>query len=156
VKALLISCCCFVDVLQLSHEYRKAEPGMFNLLFGGERFWQAAAVREAVSCTDMESLVERLLYCCLSAKACVVIPPPRAGPPANLPCQHTCCRCLLLWFPAAYGFPVGLSMCVINGASLFTSNIAYMMAAYIQRKSSAAQGLYVIVLSYFMNFAGRC
>jgi formate/nitrite transporter FocA (FNT family) len=45
-------------------------------------------------------------------------------------------------------------MCVINGASLFTSNIAYMMAAYIQRKSSAAQGLYVILLSYFMNFAG--
>jgi hypothetical protein len=57
-KALLISCCCLVDALQLSHEYRKAEPGMFNLLFGGERFWQAAAVREAVSCTDMELLVE--------------------------------------------------------------------------------------------------
>jgi formate/nitrite transporter FocA (FNT family) len=45
-------------------------------------------------------------------------------------------------------------MCVINGASLFTSNIAYMMAAYIQRKSTAVQGLYVIWLSYFMNFAG--
>jgi hypothetical protein len=34
VKTLLISCCCLVDVLQLSPEYRKAEPGMFNLLFG--------------------------------------------------------------------------------------------------------------------------
>jgi hypothetical protein len=29
------SCC-----LQLSSEYRKAEPGMFNLLFGGERLLQ--------------------------------------------------------------------------------------------------------------------
>jgi hypothetical protein len=45
-------------------------------------------------------------------------------------------------------------MCVINGASLFTSNIAYMAAAYIQRKSSAGQGLFVLLLSYFMNLAG--
>jgi formate/nitrite transporter FocA (FNT family) len=52
------------------------------------------------------------------------------------------------------GFPVGLSMCVINGASLFTSNIAYMAAACIQRKSSAGQGLFVLLLSYFMNLAG--
>jgi formate/nitrite transporter FocA (FNT family) len=55
----------------------------------------------------------------------------------------------------AAGFPVGLSMCVINGASLFTSNIAYMMAACIQRKSNAGQGVYVLLLSYFMNLAGE-
>jgi formate/nitrite transporter FocA (FNT family) len=45
-------------------------------------------------------------------------------------------------------------MCVINGASLFTSNIAYMAAACIQRKSSAGQGVFVLLLSYFMNLAG--
>ncbi|WIA42545.1 hypothetical protein OEZ86_008527 [Tetradesmus obliquus] len=79
---------CMLAAGQLSPEYRKAEPGMFNLLFG------------------------------------------------------------------AYGFPVGLSMCVINGASLFTSNIAYMAAACIQRKASAGQGLFVLLWSYFMNLAG--
>ncbi|WIA42546.1 hypothetical protein OEZ86_008528 [Tetradesmus obliquus] len=79
---------CMIAAGQLSPEYRKAEPGMFNLLFG------------------------------------------------------------------AYGFPVGLTMCVINGASLFTSNIAYMAAAVIQRKSSAGQALWIIWLSYFTNLAG--
>eukprot|EP00882_Tetradesmus_deserticola_P012507 GHRQ01013258.1.p1 GENE.GHRQ01013258.1~~GHRQ01013258.1.p1 ORF type:complete len:321 (+),score=89.51 GHRQ01013258.1:640-1602(+) len=79
---------CMLAAGQLSPDYRKAEPGMFNLLFG------------------------------------------------------------------AYGFPVGLSMCVINGASLFTSNIAYMAAGCIQRKASVTQGLYIIVLSYFTNLAG--
>lgn len=47
-------------------------------------------------------------------------------------------------------------MCVINGASLFTSNIAYMAAAFIQRKSSAGQALWIIWLSYFTNLAGGC
>lgn len=55
----------------------------------------------------------------------------------------------------AYGFPVGLSMCVINGASLFTSNIAYMMAAFMERKSTAWQSLRVVWLSYFSNLVGR-
>lgn len=54
----------------------------------------------------------------------------------------------------AYGFPVGLSMCVINGASLFTSNIAYMMAAFIERKSTGLQALWVVWLSYFSNLVG--
>jgi formate/nitrite transporter FocA (FNT family) len=49
---------------------------------------------------------------------------------------------------------VGLTMCVINGASLFTSNIAYMAAAFIQRKSSAGQALWIVWLSYFTNLAG--
>jgi hypothetical protein len=93
---LIISMFCLPFVLwrcptggvQLSHDYRKAEPGMFNLLFG------------------------------------------------------------------AYGFPVGLSMCVINGASLFTSNIAYMMAAFMERKVSGPRCLWVVGLSYFSNLAG--
>jgi formate/nitrite transporter FocA (FNT family) len=55
----------------------------------------------------------------------------------------------------AYGFPVGLSMCVINGASLFTSNIAYMMASFMERKSTAWQSLRVVWLSYFSNLVGR-
>lgn len=54
----------------------------------------------------------------------------------------------------AYGFPVGLCMCVINGASLFTSNIAYMATAVIQRKAAAHQALRVLVMSYFANLAG--
>lgn len=54
----------------------------------------------------------------------------------------------------AYGFPVGLSLCVINGASLFTSNIAYMMAAFIERKATPLQSLWVVWLSYFSNLAG--
>lgn len=56
----------------------------------------------------------------------------------------------------AYGFPVGLSMCIINGASLFTSNIAYMTAAFVERKSSAAKALWVVWLSYFTNLVGEC
>jgi formate/nitrite transporter FocA (FNT family) len=55
----------------------------------------------------------------------------------------------------AYGFPVGLSMCVINGASLFTSNIAYMMAAFIERRSTGMQALWVVWLSYFSNLVGE-
>lgn len=55
----------------------------------------------------------------------------------------------------AYGFPVGLSMCVINGASLFTSNIAYMAAAFIERKATAAKALWVVWLSYFSNLVGE-
>lgn len=55
----------------------------------------------------------------------------------------------------AYGFPVGLSMCVINGASLFTSNIAYMMAAFIEKRSTGMQALRVVWLSYFTNLVGE-
>jgi formate/nitrite transporter FocA (FNT family) len=55
----------------------------------------------------------------------------------------------------AYGFPVGLSMCVINGASLFTSNIAYMTASFMERKSTAWQSLRVVWLSYFSNLVGK-
>lgn len=54
----------------------------------------------------------------------------------------------------AYGFPVGLAMCVINGASLFTSNIAYMSTAVIQRKAAVHQALRVLIFSYFANLAG--
>lgn len=62
------------------------------------------------------------------------------------------------WFNllfGAYGFPVGLSMCVINGASLFTSNIAYMMVAFMERKSTTLQSLWIVWLSYFTNLAGE-
>ena len=62
------------------------------------------------------------------------------------------------WFNllfGAYGFPVGLSMCVINGASLFTSNIAYMMSAFMERNSTPLQSLWVVWLSYFSNLAGK-
>eukprot|EP00878_Enallax_costatus_P003944 GHUV01004165.1.p1 GENE.GHUV01004165.1~~GHUV01004165.1.p1 ORF type:complete len:364 (+),score=79.37 GHUV01004165.1:278-1369(+) len=54
----------------------------------------------------------------------------------------------------AYGFPVGLSLCVINGASLFTSNIAYMMAAFIEKKATVWQAMWVVWLSYFTNLCG--
>ena len=74
--------------LQLSPEYRKVNPGMFNLLFG------------------------------------------------------------------AYGLLMGLSLCVINGASLFTSNIAYMMCSLMQKKSNILQMLYILILSWFTNLAG--
>lgn len=79
---------CMIAAGQLSPEYRKAEPGMFNLLFG------------------------------------------------------------------AYGFPVGLTLCVINGASLFTSNLAYMMASFIERKTTALQSIWIVLFSYFTNLCG--
>lgn len=46
-------------------------------------------------------------------------------------------------------------MCVINGASLFTSNIAYMMAAFIERRSTGMQALWVVWLSYLSNLVGE-
>lgn len=55
----------------------------------------------------------------------------------------------------AYGFPVGLSLCVINGASLFTSNIAYMVAAFIEKKATVWQAMWVVWLSYFTNLCGE-
>jgi len=88
--------------------------------------------------------------------------------PPNLPARAAC-GCLTLQINpearhenpgmfnllfGAYGFPVGLSLCVINGASLFTSNIAYMMAAFIERKATPLQSLWVVWLSYFSNLAG--
>lgn len=55
----------------------------------------------------------------------------------------------------AYGFPVGLCLVIINGASLFTSNIAYMMAAYIEGKATSLQSLWIVWLSYFTNLCGE-
>ena len=58
-------CFCLSGCLQLSPEYRKAEPGMFNLLFGGEALpclqekWYGSAV--AVVCICSCTLSDGLL-----------------------------------------------------------------------------------------------
>jgi hypothetical protein len=54
-----------------------------------------------------------------------------------------------------FGFPFGLTITVLNGASLFTSNVAYMMAAFIERKSSAWGALRIVALSWVTNFMGE-
>ncbi|WIA35447.1 hypothetical protein OEZ86_003887 [Tetradesmus obliquus] len=54
----------------------------------------------------------------------------------------------------AFGMPMGLALCLINGASLFTSNVAYMGAAKLERKASCVRSLQLLLLSYFANIAG--
>lgn len=54
----------------------------------------------------------------------------------------------------AFGMPMGLALCLINGASLFTSNVAYMGAAIFERKASGVRSLQLLLLSYFANIAG--
>jgi formate/nitrite transporter FocA (FNT family) len=79
----------FFHALQLSPNYRAANPGMFNLLFG------------------------------------------------------------------AFGMPMGLALCLINGASLFTSNVAYMGAATLERKASCLRSFQLLLVSLFTNIAGK-
>jgi hypothetical protein len=68
--ALLIFLLLFLDVLQLSPEYRHAEPGMFNLLFGGESVRHApAAISESWMRTSYVAalfavMMLPLLCCC--------------------------------------------------------------------------------------------
>lgn len=54
----------------------------------------------------------------------------------------------------AFGFPCGLTLCVIAGAELFTSNVMYMTAAFAERKSTFRRWLYVVVGSWIFNFFG--
>lgn len=55
----------------------------------------------------------------------------------------------------AYGFPLGLSLIVINGGNLVTGNMANMTAAFLQRRVTLLQVAYVIFMSYFINLAGE-
>lgn len=54
----------------------------------------------------------------------------------------------------AVGFPFGLTLVVVCGASLFTSNCAYMMAAFIEGKCTILGLLRIWILSYFGNLCG--
>jgi formate/nitrite transporter FocA (FNT family) len=54
----------------------------------------------------------------------------------------------------AFGMPMGLALCLINGASLFTSNVAYMAAATLERKASCLGAALLLLLSFFTNIAG--
>jgi formate/nitrite transporter FocA (FNT family) len=54
----------------------------------------------------------------------------------------------------AFGMPMGLALCLINGASLFTSNVAYMTAATLEHKASCLGAVRLLLLSYFTNIAG--
>ena len=51
-------------------------------------------------------------------------------------------------------FPMGVIMCVVTGASLFTSNILYMSSALIERKATLLQVACIWGLSYAANLAG--
>mmetsp|Transcript_25180 Transcript_25180/g.41433 ORF Transcript_25180/g.41433 Transcript_25180/m.41433 type:complete len:320 (+) Transcript_25180:177-1136(+) len=52
------------------------------------------------------------------------------------------------------GLPLGLTLCVINGASLFTSNVLYTTTAFANRRITIWQLLKVWVTAYSMNLAG--
>lgn len=53
-----------------------------------------------------------------------------------------------------FGFPMGLTLCVLNGASLFTSNCAYMVCAYIEGKAPLTGVVRILLTSYFANLCG--
>lgn len=55
---------------------------------------------------------------------------------------------------AVFGFPMGLTLCVVNGASLFTSNVACLLAAALQRKAHLGCLVRVWAVSYLLNLAG--
>lgn len=54
----------------------------------------------------------------------------------------------------AFGFPFGLTLCVVCGASLFTSNVGYMLAAFFERRASLFAAVRVCAYSYFCNALG--
>lgn len=53
-----------------------------------------------------------------------------------------------------FGFPMGLTLCVLNGASLFTSNCVYMTCAYIEGKANLRAVARILLTSYFANMCG--
>ena len=55
---------------------------------------------------------------------------------------------------AVFGFPMGLTLCVINGASLFTSNIAYMTTCSLERRIKLWRVFAVLACSYICNLLG--
>jgi formate transporter len=54
----------------------------------------------------------------------------------------------------SFGFPFGLTMVVVAGADLFTSNCMYMVAAFAEGKCTLRQWMRVWVLSYLSNLCG--
>jgi formate/nitrite transporter FocA (FNT family) len=54
----------------------------------------------------------------------------------------------------SFGFPMGLTLCVVAGAELFTSNVAYMVLAFAEGRCSILQLLYVWVGSWVANLFG--
>lgn len=54
----------------------------------------------------------------------------------------------------SFGFPVGLTLCVLAGAELFTSNIMYVTAAFAEKKCTWLGWIYVVAGSWIFNFAG--
>lgn len=55
---------------------------------------------------------------------------------------------------AAFGFPMGLTICVVAGASLFTSNVGYMAASFFERRASFWSAVRVCAYSYVGNALG--
>lgn len=54
----------------------------------------------------------------------------------------------------AFGLPFGLTLVVITGASLFTSNTTAMPVAWYHRQITLAEWAWNWIISYFGNFAG--
>jgi formate/nitrite transporter len=55
---------------------------------------------------------------------------------------------------ASFGFPLGLTLCVVCGASLFTSNCGYMAASFFERRASLWAAIRVCAYSYICNALG--
>jgi formate/nitrite transporter len=55
---------------------------------------------------------------------------------------------------SSFGFPFGLTLCVIAGSSLFTSNVGYLTAAVWERRCSVLSAVRVCIYSYFCNALG--
>jgi formate/nitrite transporter len=60
----------------------------------------------------------------------------------------------LVRFVAGAVFPIGLTMIVITGADLFTSNCASFTFATLQKKAKIATVCKLLALSYLFNFIG--
>jgi formate/nitrite transporter len=54
----------------------------------------------------------------------------------------------------AVGFPFGFTAIVICGGELFTSLCAYMMCSWWEKKTSAWDGIRILVISWVFNFIG--
>lgn len=53
-----------------------------------------------------------------------------------------------------YGFPLGLSLILVCGADLFTSDVCYMLVALCEGKTTILKLLRIWVVAYFLNLAG--
>lgn len=53
-----------------------------------------------------------------------------------------------------FGFPMGLTLCVVAGADLFTSNCMYVVTAVSEGKYGMLGALRALFTSYFCNLAG--